>query len=56
VSSIAEPSTLPPSDFTVPVDALSLEWVHGYRAQDCRQNLYYTAGGAMVFPAASMVS
>lgn len=55
VEAIAEPSVVPTPNLSVPVDALQLEWVHGYRAQDCRQNLYYTAGGAMVYPAAHVV-
>ena len=55
MSSIAGPSVLPKSDLSAPVDALELEWVHGYRAQDARQNLFYTAAGAIVYPAAALV-
>jgi len=55
VASVAEPTVLPPSDLAVPRDALQLEWVHGYRAQDARQNLFYTAGGsAVVYPASQV--
>jgi HELP motif len=33
---------------------LELEWVHGYRAQDCRNNAVYSAGGAVVYHAAAV--
>eukprot|EP00953_Heterococcus_sp_UTEX-ZZ885_P031969 16726-Heterococcus_DN1.PRE.1 len=33
---------------------LELEWVHGYRAQDCRNNAVYSASGAVVYHAAAV--
>ncbi|KAL0180614.1 hypothetical protein M9458_023020, partial [Cirrhinus mrigala] len=26
-----------------------LEWIHGYRGHQCRNNLYYTAGKEIVY-------
>ena len=53
---IAEPTVLPPKNLGAPSDALELEWVHGYRAQDIRQNLWYTCvPGQVVYPAAQLV-
>ncbi len=52
MENVAEPSHIPPADKSVPADGLQLEWVHGYRAQDCRQNLFYVASGKIVYPAA----
>ena len=33
---------------------LDLEWVHGYRAQDVRNNLRYTSDGSIVYSAAGV--
>lgn len=55
LEAIAEPSAVPTSNLASPIEALQLEWIHGYRAQDCRQNLFYTASGALVYPAAHIV-
>jgi hypothetical protein len=52
---VADPSHPPPPNLAAPTDALQLEWVHGYRAQDCRSNLAYAAGDAIVYPAAMLV-
>ena len=54
VGAIVEPAEFKPSKGgdEVPDCNLDLEWVHGYRAQDCRQNLFYVASGKIVYPAA----
>ena len=36
------------------VAALELEYVHGYRGYDCRNNLYYLPDGRLVYHAASL--
>ena len=33
----------------------ALAWVHGYRGHDCRHNLFFSAAGEAVYPAASVV-
>jgi hypothetical protein len=38
----------------VPVDDLSLEWVHGYSGQSMRGNARYSSTGEVVYPAASL--
>ena len=44
-------NTLQPimTDKTAPEARLVLEWVYGYRGHQCRNNLYYTASGAVVY-------
>ena len=37
------------TDKTAPDGHLQLEWVHGYRGHQCRNNLYYTAAGEVVY-------
>ncbi|TKS67941.1 Echinoderm microtubule-associated protein-like 6 [Collichthys lucidus] len=37
------------SDKTAPRCQLRLEWIHGYRGHQCRNNLYYTAGKEVVY-------
>jgi microtubule-associated protein-like 6 len=38
-------------DLSVPDSGLELEWVHGYRSEDCKSNVRYAASGEMVWPA-----
>lgn len=38
----------------LPEQSLVLEHVYGYRTRDCRNNLFYTASGKIVFPAGSV--
>ncbi|KAJ1447589.1 hypothetical protein M885DRAFT_471813 [Pelagophyceae sp. CCMP2097] len=45
-------NTLP--DLNLPDSSLTLEWVHGYRGDDCRGNVRYTAAGEIVYPAARL--
>jgi hypothetical protein len=38
----------------LPDESLILEHVYGYRTRDCRNNLFYTKSGKIVFPAGSV--
>jgi microtubule-associated protein-like 6 len=38
-------------DLSVPDTSLELEWVHGYRSEDAKSNVRYTASGEMVWHA-----
>jgi WD40 repeat protein/Ca2+-binding EF-hand superfamily protein len=48
------PTDIPEIDNTAPDQGLELEWVHGYNAQSCRNNLRYTVKGEIVYSAASL--
>ncbi|XP_051939881.1 echinoderm microtubule-associated protein-like 6 isoform X6 [Hippocampus zosterae] len=37
------------ADKTAPRCQLRLEWIHGYRGHQCRNNLFYTAGKELVY-------
>ncbi|KAK5925768.1 hypothetical protein CgunFtcFv8_021400 [Champsocephalus gunnari] len=37
------------SDKTAPRCQLRLEWIHGYRGHQCRNNLFYTAGKELLY-------
>ncbi len=37
------------TDRSAPESSLQLEWVYGYRGHQCRNNLYYTASGDIVY-------
>ena len=37
------------ADKTAPESQLRLEWVYGYRGHQCRNNLFYTASGEVVY-------
>lgn len=37
------------TDRTAPESHLQLEWVYGYRGHQCRNNLYYTSAGEVVY-------
>ena len=37
------------ADKTAPDSQLRLEWVYGYRGHQCRNNLFYTASGEVVY-------
>ena len=50
---ISEPSSWIHSMGSTDVD-LELQWIHGYRAQDCRNNVRYSAAGSVVFTAATV--
>jgi microtubule-associated protein-like 6 len=46
---VIAPSRPPPERIDEPVDGLRLSWVHGFRAQDVRQGVRYTATGEVLF-------
>jgi len=37
------------ADKTAPDSQLRLEWVYGYRGHQCRNNLFYSASGEVVY-------
>ncbi len=37
------------ADKTAPPSQLRLEWVYGYRGNQCRNNLFYNADGEAVY-------
>lgn len=37
------------TDKTAPEHQLRLEWTYGYHGNQCRNNLYYTASGEVVY-------
>ena len=37
------------SSKAAPDSQLELEWVYGYRGHQCRNNLFYTSAGAIVY-------
>ena len=51
---VVEPTEPPAVNPSVPDEELVLEWVHGYRAADSRNNLRYTEKGELVYPAAAL--
>jgi microtubule-associated protein-like 6 len=54
VSAVVAPSNPPAISPTTPNSNLELEWVHGYRAQDARNNLRYTSSGEIAYCAATI--
>ncbi|KAK3235754.1 hypothetical protein CYMTET_54067 [Cymbomonas tetramitiformis] len=42
-----------PNATKAPDHKLTLEYIYGYRSWDCRQNLHYTAGNQVIYPAAA---
>lgn len=49
-----KPTSEPTVSLRTPDIHAQLEWVHGYRAHDMRNNLWYTNRGEIVYPAASV--
>eukprot|EP00981_Chlorochromonas_danica_P011760 scaffold4247_cov174-Ochromonas_danica.AAC.21 len=37
-----------------PLKNLTMEWIYGYNASDCKHNLYYSAAGEAVYPAGAI--
>lgn len=50
---VAEPSSFTPCGQATDVD-LTLLWVHGHRSRDCRNNVFYSAEGSVVYNAANL--
>lgn len=56
LGAIKEPTYQFPAQTTKKPDAsLKLEYVHGYRTKDCRQNLYYNDKETIIFHAAAVL-
>ena len=51
---VVAPTNAPEDDPTAPDTSLELDFVHGYRSQDVRNNLYYTSTGEIAYFAASV--
>lgn len=49
------PSEPPPLTLAPPPENLRLEWIHGYRAQDCRNNVRYNNKLEIMFPAGAVM-
>eukprot|EP00941_MAST-03F_sp_MAST-3F-sp1_P000793 g793.t1 len=54
MGTLVEPSNAPENDSSAPFESLQLEWVHGYRGSDCRNNLRYTNNGRILYHTASV--
>eukprot|EP00639_Heterosigma_akashiwo_P015290 CAMPEP_0206366550 /NCGR_PEP_ID=MMETSP0294-20121207/3519_1 /ASSEMBLY_ACC=CAM_ASM_000327 /TAXON_ID=39354 /ORGANISM="Heterosigma akashiwo, Strain CCMP2393" /LENGTH=872 /DNA_ID=CAMNT_0053812637 /DNA_START=230 /DNA_END=2845 /DNA_ORIENTATION=+ len=54
LGALVPPEEPPREVLTAPDSTATLGWVHGYRSQDMRGNLRYTAKGAVVYPAAAV--
>eukprot|EP01042_Synura_sphagnicola_P001496 gene1496-1726_t len=48
------PARLPDQSREIPAHNLKLEWIYGYNAHTCRQNLYYTSQGSIIYPAGAV--
>ena len=46
--SIVAPTNAPSQSQDVPKERLELEWVHGYRSHDCRNNVVYAISNSIV--------
>ena len=56
MGAIVEPDNMKyPANNNKPPDAqLELEYIHGYRVKDCRNNLRYLKDGSIVYNAAAV--
>jgi microtubule-associated protein-like 6 len=54
VGQIAAPSQPPASTPLVPEVGVELEWIFGYRSQDCRDNVRFSASGDIIYHAAAV--
>ena len=54
VGAIVPPTNPPPTSSTEPVVDIELDFVHGYTAQHCRNNLFYSCKGEIVYHAAGV--
>ena len=48
LGALVEPSKHPPINPAEPTEDYKLEYVYGYRTYDCRQNLFFVAGGKKI--------
>jgi len=54
LGALVEPTEHPPFNPKVPSEEYELEYVYGYRTYDCRQNLYFTSTGKVVYNVAAL--
>jgi len=54
LQNLIEPTKHNPINTTRPKVTYDLEYVYGYRIQDCRQNLYFTHDGKVVYNASAL--
>jgi WD40 repeat protein len=54
LGALVEPSEHPPFNPKMPAAEYELEYVYGYRTYDCRQNLYFTSTGKVVYNIAAL--
>lgn len=47
--SVVAPTNPPPLDASMPDERLELEWVHGLRCDDVRENVRYTSNGSIAY-------
>ena len=52
---IVAPSAVPLTDTSVPDSQLELDWVYGYRGQDCTNNVLYNSKGHIIYFVAKVV-
>lgn len=55
LGAIKEPSKPPKNNPSAPSQQLEIEWAHGYRGFDSRNNVYINGRGHIVYPVAGMV-
>ena len=56
LGAIKEPTTQYPHQTKAePKSSIKLEYVHGYRVKDCRQNLYFQDDKTLIFHAAAVL-
>lgn len=53
---LVAPSAIPPLDVRIPESQLELDWIYGYRAHDCRSNIFYAADSRRILFHAAKVA
>jgi microtubule-associated protein-like 6 len=51
---IVAPSAVPQTEPSPPPNELELDWVYGYRGQDCRNNIFYNSQGSIIYHTAKV--
>lgn len=54
LGALKEPGNHPPANPVEPDENYKLEYVYGYRTYDCRQNLFFTKNGQIVYNVAAL--
>jgi len=55
IGAVVAPSNPPTVDKSPPSEGLVIDWIHGYRCHDSRNNLVYNSKGDIVYPTAAVV-